>query len=91
MKALNNLLNLYKRSTRICPMHKARSLACVKHFNKLYLKNGYKKTFHRYLPDEEALKIISQEELDILNDLEEQTRKLAPEGYDQRNYRFCSI
>ena len=79
-----------KRSTRICPMHKARSLACVKHFNKLYLKNGDKKTFHRYLPDEEALKIISQEELDILNDLEEQTKKLAPEGYDQRDYRFCS-
>ena len=80
-----------KRSTRICPMHKARSLACVKHFNKLYLKNGDKKTFHRYLPDEEALKIISHEELDILNDLEEQTKKLAPEGYDQRDYRFCSI
>ena len=79
-----------KRSTRICPMHKARSLACVKHFNKLYLKNGDKKTFHRFLPDEEALKIISQEELDILNDLEEQTKKLAPEGYDQRDYRFCS-
>lgn len=80
-----------KRSTRICPMHKARSLACVKHFNKLYLKNGDKKTFHRYLPDEEALKIISQKELDLLNKLEEQTKKLAPEGYDQRNYRFCSI
>lgn len=79
-----------KRSTRICPMHKARSLASVKHFNKLYLKNGDKRTFHRYLPDEEALKIISQEELDILNDLEEQTKKLAPEGYDQRDYRFCS-
>ena len=79
-----------KRSTRICPMHKARSLASVKHFNKLYLKNGDKKTFHRYLPDEEALKIISQEELNILNDLEEQTKKLAPEGYDQRDYRFCS-
>ena len=79
-----------KRSTRICPMHKARSLASVKHFNKLYLKNGDKKTFHRFLPDEEALKIISQEELDILNDLEEQTKKLAPEGYDQRDYRFCS-
>lgn len=80
-----------KRSTRICPMHKARSLACVKHFNKLYLKNGDKKTFHRYLPDEEALKIIPQEELDLLNKLEEQTKALAPEGYDQRNYRFCSI
>ena len=79
-----------KRSTRICTMHKARSLASVKHFNKLYLKNGDKKTFHRYLPDEEALKIISQEELDLLNDLEEQTKKLAPEGYDQRDYQYCS-
>ena len=53
-----------KRSTNICPMHKARSLACVKHYNKLYLRDNLPKTFHRYLPDEEALKIISQEELD---------------------------
>lgn len=79
-----------KRSTRICVMHKARSLANVKHFNKLYLRDNLSKTFHRYLPDEDALMIINKEELDLLDSLEEQTRLMAPEGYDQRDYRYCS-
>lgn len=58
------------RCTYICPMHKARSLANVYFWNKKYLKEGIKKSFHRYLRDEEALKIISQDELDMLDSLE---------------------
>lgn len=58
------------RCTRICPMHKARSLANVYYWNKYYRKNNIAKRFHRYLADEEALKILSKSELEELDKLE---------------------
>lgn len=63
-----------KRCTRICPMHKSRSLANTYYWNKYYLKNGIKKSFFRYLPDSDALEIIDQDELNLLNELEKETR-----------------
>ena len=58
------------RCTNICIMHKARSLANSYYWNKLYAQNGSNLYFHRWLSDEEALKIISKEELDMLDNQE---------------------
>ena len=54
-----------------CVMHKARSLGNVYYWNSLYRKQGSVKRFKRNLPDEEALKIVSKEELELLNTLDE--------------------
>lgn len=62
------------RCTRICDMHKARSLANVYFWNKKYIKEKENKIFKRYLSDEESLKYISQEELNMLNELENKSR-----------------
>ena len=59
-----------KRATFICIMHKARALANIYFWNKLYNKIGIDKIFKNYLPDEESLKIISKTELDIIKSLE---------------------
>lgn len=59
-----------KRATYICVMHKARALANVYYWNSLYKKLNIDKVKQNYLPDEESLKIISQEELDKLKLLE---------------------
>lgn len=58
-----------KRSTNICTMHKARSLANVYYWNKWYKLNGIDKVFKMYLPKEEALKIIDEQEYDMLAEL----------------------
>ena len=55
-----------KRATYICIMHKARALANCYYWNMKYWKHGDLKRFKLWLQDEEALKIISQEELDNL-------------------------
>lgn len=55
-----------KRCTRICPMHKARSLANVYYWNKYYYQNNINKCFKMYLPKEEALKIVSEDEYNML-------------------------
>lgn len=62
--------SINKRVTYICDMHKARSLANVYYWNKIYQKENINKTFIRYLSDEESLKIIPQDEIDLLNSLE---------------------
>lgn len=54
-----------------CWVHRARSLANVYYWNTLWRNNGIGKRFHRYLPDDISLMLISQEELDMLNALEE--------------------
>ena len=59
-----------KRATYICIMHKARALANVYFWNKYYIENNIPKCFHNYVPDEWALEIISEEELQMLKDLE---------------------
>lgn len=60
-------------------MHKARSLANVYYWNKKYLKEGKKIFFHRYLTDEEALQIISKDELLLLNKLENEAKNNSNE------------
>lgn len=57
------------RCTYICEMHKARSLANSYFWNTWYYKNGSKKRFRIFCPDEWALKIISEDELRMLKDL----------------------
>ena len=57
------------RSTNICAMHKARSLANVYYWNKWYKQNGIDETFKMWLPKEEALKIIDEDEYNMLSEL----------------------
>lgn len=65
-----------KRTTFICDMHKARALANVYFWNTYYRKHNIideethkQRRFVNYCPDEWALEIISQEELDMLKEL----------------------
>lgn len=62
--------NFHHRATYICSMHKARALANVYYWNRFYIKNLSGGRFKNYLPDEEALKIIDEKELQMLKDLE---------------------
>lgn len=59
-----------KRATYICYMHKASSLANVYYWNTLYKKLNIDKQFKMYLPKEEALKIIDEEEYSYLLELQ---------------------
>lgn len=59
-----------KRLTYICVMHKARALANVYFWNRYFRKHGDKDRFKNYCPDEWALEIISQDELNMLKELE---------------------
>lgn len=52
-----------------CWVHRARSLANVYYWNKLYRQNGLSDRFKRNLPDDIALQIISPEELAFLDKL----------------------
>lgn len=63
-----------KRVTHICIMHRARALANLYFWNKYYRKNGMKKRMVNYVPDEWALEIITQDELNML-------KKLCEEDY----------
>ena len=58
-----------KRTTFTCGMHKARALANVYYWNKVYLKENMSDVFPLNLPDEECLKIISKDELTELKSL----------------------
>lgn len=57
------------RATYICIMHQARALANLYFWNKYYRKHNMKKRMKNYVPDEWALEIINQKELDMLNEL----------------------
>lgn len=57
------------RCTRICWMHKARSLANVYYWNKWYKQNSEDKIMRLWLPKEDALKIISEDEYNMLLEL----------------------
>lgn len=59
-----------KRATFICIMHKARCLANAYYWNKGYKQAGSNKRFKIWLPDDEALKIIDAEELEMLHKME---------------------
>lgn len=58
-----------KRATYICEMHKARSLANVYYWNKLYQKNGENKTFEMNCPEDWAIPIIGEDEYQYLLNL----------------------
>lgn len=58
-----------KRSTNLCTVHKARSLANVYYWNKWYKQNNIDKKFKMWLPKEEALKIIDKQEYNMLLEL----------------------
>lgn len=64
-----------KRATFICWMHRAESLANVYFWNRVYLKYGIERVFPRTLPDELALQITSQEQLDLIDKLLERSPK----------------
>ena len=60
-----------KRATYNCIMHKAASLANAYFWNKCYIKHDDQEdTFKIYLPDEDALEIVDQDELNMLHKLE---------------------
>lgn len=62
--------DFHHRATYICIMHKARVLANAYFWNLYYWKHNELTRFKIWLPDEECLKIISQEELDMLKTLQ---------------------
>lgn len=64
-----------KRATYICCVHKAASLANVYFLNKLYKQLNIQNTFKMYLPKEEALQIISEDEYNFLRELSIQEGK----------------
>lgn len=64
-----------KRATFICDMHKARALANVYYWNRVYQKRGEAKVMENHCPREWALEIITREELKMLDILVEQNRK----------------
>lgn len=63
------------RATFICIMHKARALANLYYWNKGFRKYAPYFRMKNYVPDEWALKIISQEQLDEINRLAEFTEE----------------
>jgi|GEM_PF-333125 len=58
-----------RRNKNICWMHKARALANVYYWNKWYKLNGIKSKFYMYLPKEDALKIVDENEYNMLVEL----------------------
>ena len=62
--------DFHHRATYICIMHKARALANCYFWNLYYWKHKENIRFKIWLSDEESLKIISQEELDLLKALQ---------------------
>lgn len=59
-----------KRATFICEMHKARALANCYYWNTYYRKNNLPYRQKLYVPDEWALRIIDEDELKMLRELE---------------------
>ena len=55
-----------ERCTYICWMHRARALANVYYWNKVYQKNNENKIFPLYLEEKYALQIINKDEYDML-------------------------
>ena len=64
--------DLYSKATFICIMHKARALANVYFWNKYYRAHNMNKRMKNYVPDEWALEIISEKELNLLKELEKE-------------------
>lgn len=60
-----------KRATYICPMHKARVLANVYYWNKIFRQENLSVRFKNWVPEKWALDIISPEDFSRLNRLAE--------------------
>lgn len=60
-----------KRATFICVMHKARALANAYYWNKVYRAGKTDKQHKLHVPDDWALEIIEESELNMLKELEE--------------------
>lgn len=60
----------FHRATYICITHKARALANCYYYNMKYWKHNENIRMKLWLPDEEALKIISNDELQLLKALQ---------------------
>lgn len=58
-----------KRATYICEMHKARALANVYYWNKVYKKHNMEDRFEMHCPKDWALKIIPEDEYNMLLEL----------------------
>lgn len=58
--------DLDSRATFICPMHKARSLANVRHFNLLHMKHGDAERMELHCPRDWAVPIVGEEEYEML-------------------------
>lgn len=69
-----------KRATFICVMHKARALANLYRWNKGYRLIGSAARMKNHVPDEWALEIIDQEELDMLKALAEPEKAEGRKG-----------
>lgn len=78
--------DINKRVTYICEMHKATILANSYYWNNLYKKNLIDHTYHLYIPEEWALKIIDKEEYEMLKELEKEVDEL----YESNNSRSYS-
>lgn len=61
-----------KRTTFLCVMHKAESLANAYYWNKFYLQEEISEVFVVHIPDEWALEIVSADELTMIKELENQ-------------------
>ena len=70
------------RCTYICWTHRARALANVYYWNKVYQKNNENKVFPLYLQKEYALQLISEEEYDMLLELAQGKGELTEEELD---------
>lgn len=62
--------HLLHRNTNICVMHKAASLANVYFWNNFYEKHNSKQKFKMFLPKEDALEIIDENEYNMLKNLQ---------------------
>lgn len=60
------------RATYICIMHKAGSLANAYFWNKCFRKHNDTERVTIYLPDKDAIEIVSQDELNMLHELEKE-------------------
>lgn len=58
-----------KRATYICEMHKARALANAWFWPRYYASKGQDKPYTLYVPDEWALAIISEDELNEIKEM----------------------
>ena len=56
----------FHRATYICDMHKATALANSYYWNLFFLKHNIDEVFKIWLPDEDSLTLISQQELNFL-------------------------